>query len=142
MCDSDNFKSAMKEVHIGFGRTMSQLPAVFCVSRQTLYNWLEGELPKQQHRGKLVQLAAAARVFIEMGFKPTAQSLHRTVTQNKSFVELLSDGADGKETAQRLVRIVKRGIASRENLDTLLGDRTPLRPNISDMGRPSLAEDA
>lgn len=136
------YANLMEEVKTGFGRTMSHLPAVFGVSRQTLYNWLAGELPKQQHQNKLVQLAAAARVFVEMGYKPTPQALDRTVAQNKSFVELLGDGADGKETAQRLVRIVKRGIASREKLDALLGDRTPPRLNISDMGRPSLAEDA
>ena len=132
----------MKEVKVGFGRTMSHLPAVFGVSRQTLYNWLNGEIPKEQHQGKLVQLAAAARVFVEADFKPTALALDRTVAQGKSFVELLGEGADGKETAQRLVRIEKRGAASREKLDALLGDRTPARLDVSDMGRPSLDEDA
>ncbi len=136
------YTDLMKEVKVGFGRTMSHLPAVFGVSRQTLYNWLNGEIPKEQHQGKLVQLAAAARVFVEADFKPTALALDRTVAQGKSFVELLGEGADGKETAQRLVRIEKRGAASREKLDALLGDRTPARLDVSDMGRPSLDEDA
>lgn len=131
----------MKEVKAGFGRTMSHLPAVFGVSRQTLYNWLNGETPKEQHQGKLVQLAAAARVFAEAGFKPTALSLDRTVAQGKSFIELIGQGADGKETAERLVRIEKRGAAAREKLDALLGDRTPSRPDVADMGRPALDED-
>jgi hypothetical protein len=131
----------MKEVKAGFGRTMSHLPSVFGVSRQTLYNWLNGETPKEQHQGKLVQLAAAARLFTEAGFKPTAPSLERTVAQGKSFVELIGQGADGKETAERLVRIEKRGAAAREKLDALLGDRTPSRPDVADMGRPALNED-
>lgn len=131
----------MKEVKSGFGRTMSYLPAVFGVSRQTLYNWLNGETPKEQHQDKLIQLAAAAHVFTEAGFKPTALSLERTVAQGKSFVELIGQGADGKETAERLVRIEKRGEAAREKLDALLGDRTTLRPDIADMGRPTLNED-
>lgn len=135
------YTDLMKEVKVGFGRTMSHLPAVFGVSRQTLYNWLSGEIPKEQHQGKLVQLAAAARVFTEAGFKPTAHALDRTVAQGRSFVELLGAGADGKETAQRLVRIAKRGATSREKLDALLGDRTPSRLDVSDMGRPSLNED-
>jgi hypothetical protein len=54
------YTDLMKEVKTGFGRTMSHLPAVFGVSRQTLYNWLNGETTKEQHQGKLVQLAAAA----------------------------------------------------------------------------------
>lgn len=130
----------MNEVKAGFGRTMSHLPAVFGVSRQTLYNWLSGEVPKEQHRGKLVQLAAAARVFVDEGFKPTPMALDRTVAKGKSFVELLGEGTDGKETAQRLVRIVNRGTASRESLGAMLGDRLPASLDVSDMGRPSLNE--
>lgn len=132
----------MKKVKAGFGRTMSHLPSVFGVSRQTLYNWLNGETPKEQHQYQLKQLATAAQVFIEAGFKPTALALDRTVAQGKSFIELLKEGADGKDTAQRLIRIVQRGTASREKLDALLGDRTPIRPNVSDMGCPSLDENA
>jgi len=136
------YTDLMKEVKVGFGRTMTHLPAVFGVSRQTLYNWLNGETPKEQHKDKLVQLAAAARVFTEAGFKPTALSLDRTVAQGKSFVELIQQGAGGKETAERLVRIEKRGATAREKLDALVGDRSPSRPDVADMGRPALDEDA
>jgi transcriptional regulator with XRE-family HTH domain len=134
------FTDLMREVKAGFGRTMSHLPAVFGVSRQTLYNWLNGETPKEQHQSKLVQLAAAARVFTEAGFKPTAPSLDRTVAQGKSFIELIGQGADGKGTAERLIRIEKRGAAAREKLDALLGDRSFSRPDVADMGRPTLNE--
>ena len=135
------YTDLMKKVKSGFGRTMSHLPAVFGVSRQTLYNWLNGETPKEPHQGKLVQLAAAARVFTEAGFKPTALSLERTVAQGKSFVELIGQGADGQETAERLVRIEKRGAVAREKLNALLGDRASSRPDVADMGRPALNED-
>ena len=135
------YTNLMKEVKAGFGRTMSHLPAVFGVSRQTLYNWLNGETPKEQHQDKLVQLAAAARAFTEAGFKPSALSLERTVAQGRSFVELIGQGADGKETAERLVRIEKRGTVAKAKLDALLGGRTPSRPDVSDMGRPAFNED-
>ena len=135
------YTDLMKEVKAGFGRTMSHLPAVFGVSRQTLYNWLNGETPKEQHQNKLVQLAAAARAFTESGFKPTALSLERTVAQGKSFVELMVQGADGKDTAERLVRIEMRGTVAKAKLDALLGDRTLSRPDVSDMGRPAFNED-
>jgi hypothetical protein len=124
----------------GFGRTMSRLPAVFGVSRQTLYNWLNGETPKQQHHDKIVQLASAARVFLEAGFKPTALSFERIVAQGKPFLDLIAQGAEGRETAERLVRIEKRGMAARAKLDALLGDRTHLSPSVADMGRPALDE--
>jgi hypothetical protein len=134
------YTDLMKEVKAGFGRTMSHLPAVFGVSRQTLYNWLNGEIPKEQHQGKLVQLAASARVFIEAGFKPTSMSLDRTVVHGKSFIELIGQGADGKESAERLIRLEKRGASARAKLDALLGDRFSSRPDIADMGSPAFNE--
>lgn len=137
-----SFVDLMKEVKIGFGRTLSHLPAAFGVSRQTLYNWLNGEMPKGQHQSKLIELAAAARVFTESGFKPTALSLDRTVLQAKSFLELIKQGADGKEIAERLVRIERRGAATREKLDVILSGRTPLRPTVSDVGLEVPNEDA
>jgi transcriptional regulator with XRE-family HTH domain len=136
------YADLMEDVKAGFGRTMSHLAAVFGVSRQTLYNWLSGEVPKEKHRDKLVQLAAAARVFIEAGFKPTPPTLERTVARGKSLIELLGEGADGREMAQKLVQIVQRGTAAREKLDAMLGNRKAPRLDISDMGRPSLADDA
>lgn len=136
------YADLMEEVKTGFGRTMSHLPAVFGVSRQTLYNWLSGEVPKARHQDKLQQLAAAARAFTEARFKPTPLCLERTVMEKKSFVELLSEGADGREIAQRLIRIVQRGTDSRAKLDDLLGDRKAPRLDVSSMGRPSLDEDA
>ena len=42
------YADLMKEVKSGFGRTLSHLSSVFGVSRQTLYNWLNGEIPKEQ----------------------------------------------------------------------------------------------
>jgi transcriptional regulator with XRE-family HTH domain len=135
-----SYSDLMQEVKAGFGRTMSHLPAIFGVSRQTLYNWLNGETPKEQHQDKLVQLAAAARAFTEAGFKPSALSLDRTLAQGRSFVELMGQGADGKETAERLLRIIQRGTVAKANLDALLEGRAPSRPDVSDMGRPTFDE--
>jgi len=136
------YADLMEEVKTGFGRTMSHLPIVFGVSRQTIYNWLSGEVPKEQHRAKLVQLAAAAQVFIADGFKPTPIMLDRTVAQGKSLIDLIKDGADGREMAQKLIRIVHRGTTAREKLDEVLGGRGKQHLSVSDMGRPSLKEDA
>jgi hypothetical protein len=135
------FADLMEEVKNGFGRTMVHLPSIFGVSRQTLYNWLAGETPKEQHQGKVIELAAAARVFIEAGFKPTPIALERTVADGKSLLKLLGEGAHGAETAKRLIRIVERGNASRKKLDALLGDRKSASLQVSDMGAPSLRED-
>ena len=130
----------MEEVKTGFGRTMSHLPVVFGVSRQSLYNWIAGEAPKEQHQQKIIQLAAAARIFTQEGFKPTALMLDRVIGQGKSFLEQMSEGGDGAEAANKLIRIVNRGMVARDKLDALLGDRKPAAPATSDMGRQSFNE--
>jgi hypothetical protein len=139
--DPAPYVELMQVIKSGFGRTMTRLPEVFGVSRQTLYNWLNGETPKPAHQGKLRQLAEAARIFSALGFTPTSFALDRTITRGKSLLQLLSEGADGRDAAKKLVRIVQRGNEARAKLDEILGGR---KANLeaSDVGAPSLDEDA
>lgn len=137
--DHAPFAKLMQEIRAGFGRTMSRLPEVFGVSRQTLYNWLDGDTPKPAHQEKLVQLAQAAGVFEALGIKLSALMLDRPIVLGKTFLQLMAEGADGKETAKKLVRIIRRGMESREKLDALLGDRKA-KLISDDIGAPSLNE--
>jgi hypothetical protein len=135
------FASLMWDIQAGFGRTMSRLPEAFGVSRQTLYNWLSGEkTPKEQHHAKLHELAAASKVFQAAGFKPNSATLDKTVANGKSLLELISEGSNGADAANRLLRIVNRGSDARAKLDDILGDRKPSRLSASDMGAPHLDE--
>lgn len=135
------YAKLMEQVKAGFGRTMSRLPVVFGVSRQTLYNWLNGETPKPAHQERIQHLADAAKVFAEMGFTPTTSMLDRTIVQGKTFLQLMASGADGKETAKKLIRNFERGSSSRDKLDKLLaGRKAPL--TSSDLGVPALDESA
>ncbi len=140
--DAKPFVDLMEVIRDGFGRTMARLPEVFGVSRQTLYNWLKGDTPKEQHRAKLAELAAAAEVFKELGFKPTGPALERTVAGGMSLLQLIGSGASGETAARKLVRIEQRGMEARAKLDAVLGTRLPPRLEASDFGAPSFAEDA
>ena len=134
------YAALMEQVKEGFGRTLSHLPEVFGVSRQTLYNWLAGETPKEVHQAKLRELAAAAGVFKELGFKPTPSALERTVSRGKSLLQLIGNGEDGAAAARELVRIVEKGARSRASIDAILGERAPSRLEASDMGLPTVDE--
>lgn len=133
------YAKLMGQVKSGFGRTMSRLPEVFGVSRQTLYNWLEGETPKAVHQERLRQLAEAAKVFGHLGIKPTTPMLDRTVAQGKSFLQLMAAGANGQEAAKKLIHIIQRGADSRAKLDALLEGRKA-KLSASDIGAPALDE--
>jgi transcriptional regulator with XRE-family HTH domain len=138
--DPEPYAELMQVIKSGFGRTMTRLPQVFGVSRQTLYNWVNGETPKPAHQEKLRQLAEAARIFSELSFRPTSLALDRTITRGKSLLQLLSEGADGRDAAKKLVRIVQRGDEARAKLDEILGGRKASL-EASDVGTPSLDED-
>jgi transcriptional regulator with XRE-family HTH domain len=133
------YAKLMEQVKTGFGRTMSRLPVVFGVSRQTLYNWLNGETPKPVYQERIKQLADAAQVFADMGFKPTTSMLDRTVSQGKTFLQLMASGAPGQETAKKLIRIVERGNDSRNKLDKLLAGRKASL-TAPDFGAPAANE--
>ena len=134
------YAALMEQVKEGFGRTLSHLPEVFGVSRQTLYNWLAGETPKEVHQAKLRELAAAAGVFKELGFKPTPSALERTVSRGKSLLQLIGSGEDGAAAARELVRIVQKGAQSHARVDAMLGAKKTSRLETSDMGLPAVDE--
>lgn len=137
-----SFADLMLEVKTAFGRTMTRLPVVFGVSRQTLYNWLNGETPRGAHQDKLIELAAAGRVFLAADFKPTAAMLDRTVERGKSFLALLADGAGGADAAHKLMRIVKRGLDARARLEVALAGQPNDRLSVSDIGAPAYDENS
>lgn len=139
---SSQYASLMKEIKSSFGRTLSSLPAVFGVSKQTLYNWANGETPKEAHQNKLIELADAGRVFSALGFKPTSAALERTLANGKSFLQLLADGMPGATTAEKLVTLVKRSQKSRASLDELFEGRKTPRLEAADMEAVSFPEDA
>jgi transcriptional regulator with XRE-family HTH domain len=136
------FASEMEDVRRGFDRTFSKLPEVFGVSRQTLYNWLRGETPRDQHHARVRELAAAARTFLSQEFRPTVGQLDRPVRGGKSFLQLIAEGADGAASATDLVRMTERGHRDRSRLDDLLGDRRAATPaERAEFELPSFAED-
>lgn len=136
-----NYSEAMAEIRRGFGRTFSRLPAVFGVSRQTLYNWLDGEMPKDRHQARILQLAEAAQAFSDSGFTPDASSLTRTLSRGKSFLELMSEDADGRNAAQKLVSLSQRSRASRVRIGAALADIRPGASASPGFGTPVLDED-
>jgi hypothetical protein len=137
---SQPYADLMEQIKRGFGRTMSRLPRVFGVTRQTLYNWLAGETPRALHHEKLRQLAAAADVFTQAAYKPDAIALDRTLEGGKSILELIASGADGRVAAKKLVDLQRRGASARSKLDRLTAGRSP-RDDTSVFSAPAVSDE-
>lgn len=102
---------------------VSDLAKSFSVSRQTIYNWLNGEQPKPEHNVKLRDLALAADVLAESGKSVTGNLLKRKVFNGKNLFEVIHDGGSAIEAAQMLLRIVRRETSQRELLSARFAGR-------------------
>lgn len=122
-----------------FGRSMTRLAEVFGVSRQTLYNWMRGELPKAQHQARLRELAAAAEVLRSEGIVATPPLLGRVVSRGRPLLELVAEQGDGADAARKLVSIVRRSERERTRLAATSKGRKS-RPGRADMGLVALDE--
>lgn len=111
---------------------VSDLANTFGVSRQAVYNWLNGEQPTPEHMAKLRDLAHAADMFAEAGIPVTGTLLKRKVIEGKNLFEVAHDGGSAREAAQLLVHIIRRELEQREMMANRFAGRKNLRSVESD----------
>jgi hypothetical protein len=99
-------------------------------------------MPKERHQTRIWQLAEAARTFTEASFTPTAVSLARILSRGKSLLELVSDGADGREAAQKLIALTQRSLSSRARVDAALAGTNLASDAHPTFVAPALDEEA
>lgn len=103
---------------------ISDLAKSFSVSRQTIYNWLNGEQPTPEHTTRLKDLAHASDMFTEAGILVNGILLKRKVTGGKNLLEIVREGGSARDTAQLLLQIVRRETSQRERLAARFAGRT------------------
>ncbi len=111
---------------------VSDLAIAFGVSRQAIYNWLNGEQPTPEHMAKLRDLAHAADMFADAGIPVTGALLKRKVIEGKSLFEVTRDGGSAREAAQLFVHIIRRELEQREMMARRFAGRKSLRSVESD----------
>lgn len=103
---------------------VSDLADACKVSRQAIYNWLNGEQPKPDHIEKLRDLAHAADIVSEIGIPITGAFLKRKVIDGKNLFEVVHDGGSARDAMQLLVHTVRREADQREQLALRFAGRT------------------
>ena len=121
--------------------TMLELARLFCVSRQTVYDWQQGSQPAPQTAQRLSQLARVADVFAEGRISVDAKTLRRKVASGGTLLDAVSSGGDVESMARSLVGTLKREASQRERLQVQLAGRKLAPANPSDYGAPALSED-
>lgn len=99
-----------------FSPPVSDLAKVFNVSRQTIYNWLNGEQPVTSHIDKINDLAMAADMFAETSSPVTGILLKRKIIQGKNFFEVIQEGGSAQDAALLFKQIVLHEMDQRNML--------------------------
>lgn len=102
---------------------ISDLATTFGVSRQSIYNWLNGETVAGGNAAKLQDLAQAADVLAHEGITVNAAFLKRKFSNGKTLLQIVQAGESARDAALLLVQIHKREAAQRERMNARFAHR-------------------
>jgi hypothetical protein len=120
---------------------VSDLAATFGVTRQSVYNWANGEPIADENAEKLRDLAQAADLLADAGIEVNASLLKRKFANGKTLLQVAQAGDSARDAASLLVQISKREAEQRERLNARLANR-PKTPATADFDLPASDEHA
>lgn len=113
-----------------FSPAISDLARALDVSRQAIYNWMNGEQPKLEHLVKLRDLAQAADAVAESGIPVTGLLLKRKVIDGKNLFEIGKSGGSIRDAVQLLIKIVRRETVQKEQMTARFDGRNSFTRSI------------
>ena len=122
-----------------FSPSVSDLAATLGVSRQTVYNWQNGEQPKEALAEKLSDLARAADVFEQSDIQFSSTLARRKFADGKTLFQVVETNDSATDAAKLLVRILETEARQRNVLEARFANRPKTAPS-SDFDLP-LAND-
>lgn len=120
---------------------VSDLATTFGVSRQSVYNWLNGAPVADENAAKLQGLAQAADVLEHEGIPVTTTLLKRKFFNGRTLLQVAQVGESARDAALHMAHIHKRETAQRERMAARLVDRVKTAPS-ADFDLPSANDHA
>lgn len=120
---------------------VSDLATTFGVSRQSVYNWLNGEPVADENAAKLQDLAQAADVLSHEGIAVNAVLLKRKFANGRTLLQVAQAGESARDAARQLVHIHKRETSQRERMSAQFANRPKTHPS-ADFDLPSANDHA
>ena len=115
---------------------VSDLATTFGVSRQSVYNWLNGDPVAEENAVKLNDLAQAADVLAHEGVAINAALLKRKFANGRTLMQVAQAGESARDAALMLVQIHKREAVQRERIDARFANRAK-SPASADFDLPA-----
>ena len=118
---------------------ISDLATTLGVTRQSVYNWLNGDPVTNENAAKLRDLAQAADVLAQAGITVNAALLKRKFANGKTLLQVAQVGESARESALVLVQILKREAEQRERMTARFANR-PRTLATADFDLPSSSD--
>lgn len=115
---------------------VSDLAATLNVSRQSIYNWLNGEPVAEENAAKLHDLAQAADVLAHEGIPISTSLLKRKFANGRTLLQMAQAGESARDAALMLIQIHKRETAQRERMNARFATRAKT-PASADFDLPA-----
>ena len=120
---------------------VSDLATTFGVSRQSVYNWLNGEPVADENAAKLQDLAQAADVLAHEGVSINAALLKRKFAHGRTLMQVAQAGGSARDAVLMLVQILKRETVQRERMSARFSNRAKT-PASADFDLPASSDHA
>jgi len=124
--DLDKIKSVLRPA-------MSDLALAIHVTRQSLYNWMNGETITEDNAAKLKALAEAADVIAQSGINLDGRTFKRKLVDGRTFFEAISEGTTPIDAANQVIYIIRAEAAQRAAVSSVLA-KTPRRVVNDEIG--------
>lgn len=118
---------------------VSDLATTFGVSRQSVYNWLNGAPVAEVNAAKLQDLAQAADVLAHEGVTVNAALLKRKFANGRTLMQIAQAGESVRDAALLLLKIQKREATQRERMNTRFANRART-PASADFDLPASSD--
>lgn len=90
-----------------FRISVTELSQILSVSRQAIYDWLNGRAIAVENLAKLKDFASAADLLEREGLELTSYVLKRKIRDGMSLVDLFRSGNPAETAAAELIRILR-----------------------------------
>ncbi len=116
---------------------VSDLANILGVSRQSIYNWINGEAVAEENAAKLQDLAEAADILDAAGVTVNGSLLRRKFSKGRTLFQVAQAGDSAAAAARFLVEVNKREDIQRKRLQELAQLRPKGRPATADFDLPA-----